>query len=242
MLEREGQFKSIKKNGIRDYLLSMEKAGVISPREASKFMIDNESKQERLHDYRLPIFATWGPTASLNETANLIPESQKSPENRFLVRCAPRNLQSNFKIERTMNITWPEVSLFIKELPGGEENYTVEIREFWDADYGGAIIADGKGKIITEIASGNLSDFEEKSSKDIKNAQIDLGVGDIHFQYSENVLPPEKEIMLGALKYFIPQMVRQNLEELKIYTEYAYSKEHGYRFFEATDSDFWTKI
>ncbi|MFA6520155.1 MAG: hypothetical protein WCT44_00955 [Candidatus Paceibacterota bacterium] len=242
MPEGKGQFKQMKKAGIRDYLLSMKEAGIISPRKTDQLMADNESKQERLRNYRLPTFTTWGPTESLTETTKLIPESQKTPGHRFLVRCAPKNLQSNLKIERTMNITWPEIGVFVRQLPGGEENYTVEIREHWNADYGGAIIANGAGKIIAEIAEGNLAELENKDSRDIKNAQIDLGVGDIHFKYSENTSLPEKEIMIGALKYFTPTVTREGLEKLKIYTEFAYSKEHGYKFFEASNEDFWTNI
>lgn len=249
MLEGSGQFKlmkkfkPMKKNGMRDWLLSMRGAGILSSEKVGQFMADNERKQERLRKYGLPTFTTWGPTESLAETAKLIPDDWKkipSPH-LFLVRCAPKNLQSNLKIERTVNITWPEIEAFVKGLPGGEENYTVEIRENWVADCSGTIIADGRGKIMAEIAEGSLAELEDKGLTEIKKAQIDLGSGDMRFRYSENISPDEQKIFLEALKYFIPNLTREDLEKLKIYTEFCYSKEHGFKFFEATDDDFLIK-
>lgn len=250
MLEGKQQFKPVKKTGMMETLEKMGRGGLLPLWEVDRLMTDNESKYERLHKYGLPTFFTWGPTESFEETAKLIPDSWKEipktleiPARRFLVRCAPKNLHSALKIERTMNITWPEVATFIKQLPGGKENYTVEIREHGNADYAGTIIANGKGKIMTEISSGNLAEQENKGISDIKNARIDLSDGvDIHIKYSENSSEFEKNIILGALKYFTPELSRKNLEELKIYTEFSYSKEQGYRFFEVTTDDFWTNL
>jgi len=80
----EGQFKPMKKDGMRDYLLSMRKAGLVSSEKVGQLMADNESKQERLRHYRLPTFTTWGPTESLNKTIELMPEDQKTSEHLFL--------------------------------------------------------------------------------------------------------------------------------------------------------------
>jgi len=60
--ETPGQPKPMKKYGIRDWLLSKEKAGIISCAEVENQMAKNENKQERLRMYRLPTPVCWGPT------------------------------------------------------------------------------------------------------------------------------------------------------------------------------------
>lgn len=245
MSEGESKFKPMKAAGIRDWLQEAHKAGSVSEYQLNQIMQENEYKQERLKAFGLPTFASYGPKNSLAEVVELVPKDKiDSTTERFLVRCAPKDLSSDLKIERTKNITWAEVEKFIEQLPGSSEHYTVEVREDWNSDYGGTIIGDGAGSIVSEIVKGNLLNIEKKGLGEIKKGQLNLG--DIHFHYQGDPTDDEKQIMIGALKYFVPDLDREKLQRLKLYTEYAYSIDHGYRFFEVTTEEnqaqFWTKL
>jgi len=247
MPEGQEKFIPMKDAGIRDWENMAYDSGLVSEQKLKELIIENEQKQKRLRAFNLPTFATYGPTNSFTETAELIPQEKKtSASERFLVRCAPKNLMSNTKIERTLNITWSEVEKFVEQLPEGKDNYTVEIREHWNADYGGAIVGDGNGHVILELVKGNLTNIDKKGLGEIKKGELNIERADIHFKYDGQPTDAEKQVMIGALKYFIPDLDREKLEQLNLYAEYAYSKDHGYRFFEATTekaaAKFWTEL
>ncbi len=237
MEQVSGKFKE---DSMYSWWEAQHKAGMTDSHQVDQLRKANEGKLERLQEYKLPVFQTTGTCASLDEALAKIPEDKWDSE-KFLVRCSSKNTNTNPKIERSKNISLDQVVDFVKRLTGGEKNYNVEIREFWNADYGGTVIADGEGKIVIETAEGNLSDLESKEVGEIKKAEYNYTQGP-SFKYVGAPSTREKDIMLGALKYFTPELDRKALDKLKVYSEYAYSEKRGYRFFEASDQEYWTQL
>ncbi len=235
--------------GMYDWFLAQQKDGSINVKETEKLLKENEEKQERLRAYQLPTFATTGTCSSLEEATSLIPENKWGVE-KFLIRCLPKNNDDNLNIQRARNINLDEVTDFINNLPNGRDKYSVEIREHWEPDYAGTIISDGNGSTVIEQVKGTHANIENQSVADsahnikdgIKKIAINANSFDLHFTSQEQPTPEEKDIMIGALKYFTPEISRENLEKLKIYTEYCFSKKHGYRFIDIANSNYWTTL
>lgn len=241
--EREPKPEPIKSAGIRDWLVRAQEEGVVSEQEAEVLIHENEAAKRRIIEEGLPTFAIYGPRDSLERVEKLIPKSERdSPDRLFLVRCAPRKMSSKLQIQRNMGIPWEQVVNFVGHLPGGKENYTVEVREHWNADYAGAIIGNGGGKVLMEMIKGDLVNLDKKGDKEIMNARYDTNQFDFGFSYTEGMTEEQRQIMIGALRYVMPEITRENLGKLKIYLEFAYKKEYGYRFLDISDRDFWTKL
>jgi len=235
--------------GMYDWLLAQQKEGSINAKETERLLKENEEKQERLRAYQLPTFATTGTCSSLEEAISLIPENKWGVE-KFLVRCLPRNNNDNLNIQRARNVSLDEVADFVNNLPGGRDNYLVEIREHWEPDYAGTIISDGNGSTVIEQVKGAHANIENQSAVDpshnikdgIKKIEINANHFDLHFVSQGQPDLEEKNIMIDALKYFTHEISRENLEELKIYTEYCFSKKYGYKFIDIANSKYWTTL
>lgn len=132
----------------------------------------------------------------------------------------------------------------------GADNYSVEIREHWEPDYSGTIISNGSGSTIVEQVKGShanleklpLADQKHNATEGVKKIQIDTERADLHFMDEGQPTAEEKTIMIDALKYFTSEITREKLEQLKIYAEYCYAAEHGYRFIDVADSKYWTGL
>ena len=243
MKESAPQPNPIKAAGIRDWLIAARDEGVLSAHEVDALIQENETKGRLLERYELPTFAVYGPCESLDKVAELIPEEIRSSQvQRFLVRCAPKRADSGLHIERNMDIPWENVVEFVHDLPGGAEQYTVEIREHWKADYAGAIIGNGEGKILMEMIKGDLVSLDKKSSSEMMEGRYDAGQSDIRFHYTDDMTENQRGIMIGALKHVLPELTRESLEKLRIYLEFAYHKDNGYRFLDISERNFWTTL
>ncbi|MDO8581357.1 MAG: phosphotransferase [bacterium] len=242
--EGEGKFKSIKAHGIGDWLNAGQQSGTpfLSESKAQELIARNERKGDRFKKYKLPQFETYGPVDSFDEIANRIPEEKRTEKERFLVRCTPKDKSSSLKIERTKNIAWQDVATFIEQLSGGAANYTVEVREHWEPDYGGGLVADGEGHVSVEICRGSHADIEGKALGDIKGGVLDAeGFDTRSFRYHGDPSTEEKEMMMGALRFFTPHLTGEKLGELQMHAEFVYKEGKGYRFIDVEDDPFWTK-
>lgn len=243
MTERESDYKPMKSTGIREWLLAQQEAGIMNEMEVNRLLELNEHKYERLNAHGLPAFATTGTCESLGEAIKHIP-TDKWGADKFLVRCMPKDVSSKeYKLERQKNLAFDDIPNWVEARPGGKEHYSVEIREYWDADYSGTIIADGESRINIEQKPGNHAQFETADNTIIKTATYDNNAGGaIHFDYGQNPTIEQKEIMMAALKYLVPTITREQLEKIKIYAEYVYSKTHGFKFLEVNDDKYWTRL
>lgn len=249
-MEGEGKLNNMKAAGIIDWQKAVLKTGAVREDEIGELIEENEAKQERLKNFALPTVTAWGPRASFEELTQLIPEDKRtSATEKFLIRCSPKDQRGQLKLKRQFGLNWSETVAFADDLVGGKENYNIEIRHDPVPEYSGTIIADGEGRLVLEWAKGRHADMEKKGLGEIKKAEFNNNAnpGQIHLEYEGEATTEEKNIALGALKYFTPEIKREALENLNIYAEWSYSKENGYWFFEATsekdkDKKFWTNL
>lgn len=223
---------------IRDYLEKLEEGGHISRQKAEKLIAENEEKQARLEKFHLPTFVNYGVFNDLDSALAAIPANKK--DEKFLVRCAPK--KPELTIQRIKSVSLDEIANFVNNLPNGKENYTIELREYWNANYGGTIVGDGKGKIIIEMAEEGRAELEKATAEKIKSGSWDAKSSGISFHWNEESTDKEKGIMIEAIKFFSPMLKRNELEKLKIYAEFVYSAENGFKFIDISDEDFWTKL
>lgn len=235
--------------GMFDWLKAQNKINKISNLETEKLLSENEKKQEKIKSYNLPTFKSTGTWPSLADALNNLSKSRWNSD-KFYVRCVPADNNDQLKIQRIGNIDFADIEKFIDSLPGGKSRYMVEIREYWEPDFSGTIISDGQGRTVVEQVRGahanlekaQISDSQNNIINGIKNISLDQNNFDIHFNEQGILTEEEKNVMIKALNFFLPEFNRVSLEKLKIYAEYSYHKKYGYKFLDVADSDYWTKL
>ena len=100
-----------------------------------------------------------------------------------------------------------------------------------------------------ELEEGDKFFAKGDELKEVKGASMDLSgihgqVGG-HFKYLNDPTEEQKEVMMKAIKYLNPTLDRELFEKLKVYADFYFSPEHGFKFvdyFEGKDVDIFTKV
>ncbi len=205
--------------------------------DLKKILNQSVNKKERLKKSGLPIGVSYGPYNSFKKIEEMV-----SKQNRdsviYFIRCVPKNYQknSNLQIERLNKITWKEAKNFYNNLSGDSDNYSVQLFEIWDAEYKGGIVINN-GRVMVDLEKDDKFYSKKNEIKKIKGASLDVTGQEtnqisLHFNYLNNPNAEEKEIMIKAIKYLNPNLKREKFEQLKVYADFYYSYEHGFKFFD----------
>lgn len=236
-------------NSMTRYIKAIHKAGGITAAQADELLEHNEEKDERLKEWGVQGLRSTKPQNTLVEALALVP-ADKWDADSFYVKCLPKEKNSTrFSSQRKSKLRFEEIPTFVSKLPGGEENYTVEIYEHWPPLFAGTIKADGLGFVKIEQVSGDHFEIESgvnmERGKDggalIQSATYDFSSAP-HFIYENTTNDQQKQVMMGALERLIPMLRKDELDKLKVYAEFIYSPKHGYRFYEVDDHELWTGI
>lgn len=230
----------IAQRSIADWLSALAEQNILPPGRAAALLAQNETPGAAAEQYRLPLFAAYGPSSALAPLESEIPEEQRQAGS-FFIRCTP--LAPGLSRQRIMDTDWETAAAFISALPGGPERYSIRAYDYWKPQYSGTVVANGAGRLCLEIIRGDISDIHCAPGNRIRSLRLDQPGGDIHFQSETGISRRERAVLLGALRYFSPSLDRDDLGALSVYAEFAFRPGKGYRFRPDVSTDpFWTSL
>lgn len=194
----------------------------------------------------------YGPSDNFEHVYKQIPDNKKN-DYKYFIRCVPKDFKNQdiLQIQRKAGISLTEAEEFYNQLPNGPDLYTVQLFETWQPDYSGGLIIN-QGLVKIDLHEGDKYFIEPKGEQidRVRGASMDIdGVEsdkfDIHLNYGNSPTEAEKLIMVNTIKYFNHDLSRDKFRELKLFTDFYYSRENGYKFidyFEGAAADFWVRF
>jgi hypothetical protein len=217
---------------IAQWLVKLLANNLISTELYNEVIHDNENKSGKLISWQLPHEPVFGPFSSIECSKQGLPSNLF--DTNLVVRFIPTTLNPNH-FKKFIKVTFGELPLLTNELPLPINNYTITFRKFIEAKYIGWLMIN-EGKVLSELSPEPNETGEAKynCTRLIGN----FNTGQQHFTY-ENADDIEKQIMLNAIRYFCRNMLRSEIIETRIYTEYMFTDDNNYVFLDVSDHPFW---
>jgi len=122
--------------------------GLISQKDYNEFIMSNNAKEEQMKKRGLPQLMHYGLFSSVEDIQDKI---KPKKDERFIIRCSDK---ATGGIKRLIDGSFDEIIHFAQELPGGFDNWNVEVKEFADTKVAGTIIITPSGKATIESWHG----------------------------------------------------------------------------------------
>lgn len=225
-----------KKDGLDAWAEELLNSGQISQKGYKDFIEKNNSKEAEMEARNLPQLRHYGYFSSLDEIKS---KFTPSPNDRFIIRCVSKK---DGEVKRLINTSFEDLYKFAENLPGGFEEWAVEIKEFIDTVAAGTIIVTPTGKTTIETWRGphylNTSDNQKYYGT------FDPDQFSQHFEWKSSGESEDLTEMQGyamrAFRYLFPHLKPRPNEPL--YAEYGVKSTGEIYFIEANDSTLLTKI
>ncbi len=203
--------------------------------EKERIMEDNERmSRENLARLRVSTDRNYGQFSSIAEATATIPRKRQRTQ-KFIVRCVHRTTR---KILRQLFVPWDAVARFVQDLPGGQRNYLIGIREVSTPTYSGTIISSNGGKdVVVEMWSGKHLDMDSGTLFGIMSATFhDDPRFPRRFVYSDNCWLDDRKMMMRV----VSQLGYHGRIKRSLFAEFNFTEENGLIFIGASFDPFWT--
>lgn len=202
----------------------------ITQKEYEDFISKNNAKEERMRMRGLPQLKHYGYFTSVDEMrAKVTPgETEK-----FIIRCMSNKTGD---IKRLLDASFDEACEFAETLPGGFNDWKVELKEFVNTKAAGTMIVTPLGKTDIEVWHGPHYLVTTYTPK--YRAKFDPDDFDMHFVWTspENAsdLSEMQNYAIKALRHLFPYLKPKSNEP--IYAEFGIRDNGEVYFMEANDS------
>jgi hypothetical protein len=203
---------------------------LITRKEYEDFLRENSSKEEAMLKRNLPQLRHYGIFNSTNEIKEKI---KTESGDKFIIRCTSKE---NGDIKRLVDANLVEVCDFADNLPGGFENWNVEVKEFTETQAAGTIIVSPSGR--TSIETWHGPHYLNTTNIPKYHADFDPEQFHMHYQWRapEGVddLEEIQRYAIKALRYIFRNLKPKENEP--IYVEYGVKTNGEVYFIEANSS------
>jgi hypothetical protein len=203
---------------------------LIGRKEYEEFIEKNNSKEEIMEQIKLPQLKHYGYFSSVEEIREkIIPREG----DKFIIRCKSKKTGD---IKRLIDADLDEVCIFGKELPGGFDEWDVEVKEFTETIAAGTIVVSPDSKTLVEMWKGPHYLVTTNCPK--YHATFDPSRFDMRYHWDapegEKDLPEMQNYAIKALRYIFKNLKPRENEP--IYIEYGVKSSGEVYFIEANDS------
>lgn len=217
--------------GLEFWAAELLNQGLISRKDYDDFISGNNSKELQMDKRGLPQSKHFGIFNSVEEIQDRI---KPKKDERFIIRCSDKKTGN---IKRLIDGSFDEIINFAKELPGGFDNWSVEVKEFSATKAAGTIIITPSGRATIETWHGpHYLNTQGDAPK--YYAQFDPEQFDRHYAWTApdgaEDLDEMKMYAMKAIKYIFPYLKPK--ANNPIYIEYAVKPSGEVYFIEASDS------
>lgn len=219
--------------GLDFWASSLLENGLIGRTEYEDFIRKNNSKEEVMEEMQLPQLRHYGLFSSVEDIRERIRPKEDA---KFIIRCTSKE---NGDIKRLVDATLDEACAFADKLPGGFEQWEVEMKEFVITKAAGTIIISPNGKTLIESWKGPHYLNTTNAPKYIAEFDPAQFHQRYHWQVPNDAANPEeieemKGYALRALKHFFPHLKPKPNEP--VYAEYGIRDSGEVYFLDANDS------
>ena len=216
---------------------------LITRPEYEYFCYVNSHKEEEIRKRGLPQLEHYGFFDNL-ETLSAAVDS-KGEGFKFIIRCS----NQSGEVKRLIDATSSEVVEFAKSLPGGFDEWKVELKEFTETKQSGTLIVSSNGNVSMEAWFGphylNNTDCPKFHASFINKPASESTDLDLSYKWSapedeREKLPEIQDSMLRVIKTFFPNVKPE--EGRQIYVEYGVRPDNTIYFIEVNDSKILTDI
>lgn len=205
-------------------------SGMISKKDYDKFVLANDSKETTINGKVLPHPESYGFFNSIDEIKEKLSHLQNTS---FIARCISKK---DGTLQRIRNVSLDEACKFVDKLPGGFDDWAVEIKEFVETKMAGTIIVSPSGRTIIETWNG--PHYLNTTNVPKCHAEFDPEKFHRSFQWTsqEGVtdIPELQEYAMKALRYIFPNLKPQ--PNKPTYVEYGFRPNGEIFFIEVSES------
>ena len=205
---------------------------LITKEQYDDFIAKNNSKEKMMEERGLPQLEHYGFFHSVSEIKEKLLSLK---DQRFIIRCTSKE---NGDIKRLIDTGLDEACEFAEKLPGGFENWQVEMKEFVVTKVSGTIIVEPSGKAHIETWKG----AHYLNTENVPRYYAEFDPDPAHFDHSyqwqaskeATDLPEIKEYAMKAISYMFPYLKPKPNEP--IYIEYGVKPNGKVYFIEVNNS------